>query len=149
MALPTLAVLNTAFDSIFAALNTDPTRGGSRAAVRTLCELAAPLASIYKPAVTLTVTDTTDASLAVAFVTTGQLRVAFGRAVELHDIFQVAGTGDVTDNALGTAKGSAVAAADIFVVTNKVTPAVAYLGNVTSAPLDFSAETGDLFVWPV
>ncbi len=66
----------------------------------------------------LTVTDEQDADLAAFFAAAaGELYVAKGAAIVVGDTFRVAATGDVADNALATAKESAVAANDLFEVT--------------------------------
>jgi len=136
-----MAVTNTAVDSLFAALSASKTRANSRSSLQSLQEVVAGVSAAYKPQVDLVVTDATDATLAAFFVTTGELAVAIAaqnRPLAIGFVFQVGGAGDTTDNALATAKGSAVADGDVFEVTNVAAAAVAYLG--TSATLDFTAE---------
>lgn len=103
----------------------------------------------------ITVTDLTDATITAFLAATGQPAVAKGGvALKAGWRFRVNGTGDTTDNALQTAKGSAPAANDvfevnaagtgvtfiitatpivddIFEVTNVGTPAVIFLRNGT------------------
>ena len=81
-------------------------------------------------------TDAAVAYLGNAAILAGELRGSsgFGRAPAVGDIFQVGGTGDTTDNALQTAKGSAPADGDVFEVTGVTAGSVAikYLGAVAS-----------------
>lgn len=52
-------------------------------------------------------------------------------AIADGDAFRVAGTTDTTDTALATAKGSAVAAGDVF---NRAGAAVAFVGIAANVP---------------
>ncbi len=76
------------------------------------------------------------AYLGNAAILDGELRGSsgFGRAPAVGDTFQVGGTGDTSDNALQTAKGSAPADGDVFELTNVTAGSVAikYLGAVAS-----------------
>jgi len=83
----------------------------------------------FEPNIDMTITDATDADLAAFFDTTGELYIALGRAPAVGDIFQVGGTGDVTDNALATAKGGALADGDLFMVSDIGTEACLYVPN--------------------
>ncbi len=102
--------------------------GGSEAVVFVVTDIAGPSGNIQ-----LTVSDATDANLAAFFVGAGGLIVAKSTAgdvaIAVGDIFKVQGTGDTTDNALATAKGSGVVDEDLFVVTDIGTAAVVYVGN--------------------
>jgi len=139
-----MALLNTAINNVFAALADRKIRPGNRAAVQSMQEMYTALTNAYDIDVNLTVSDATDADLGVFFVTTGGLRVALGRDAAVGDIFSVNGSGDTTDDALEGAKGSAVAATDLFEVTNISTEAVVYLGQV--GDLDFTGEETADFV---
>jgi hypothetical protein len=134
MALPTTTVVEAAVASIFSALAEFKTiHGGNiRAAVHALNEVKAALRQVYAVKVDMTVTDSTDATLAAFFAADGELGVALGRPARPGDVFQVGGTGDTTDNALATAKGSAVADGDIFVITAAGT-GVTYLVDALAA----------------
>lgn len=132
MAIQTAAAVAAAVDTLL-----ESARGVRRpdtpGIVGAIAVAASKVFNLFVPRVTLTVTDAAQANLAAfepilraaAFAVDGQDSVQEG------DVFAVTGTGDTTDNALQTAKGSAVAAGDRFVVTNR-TPAsfaVAFMGN--------------------
>ena len=87
----------------------------------------------------ITVTDTTDATIAALTAATGELGIDIG-AMQVRDgfRFRVLGTGDTTNNALQTAKGSAPAANDVFEVTTSGA-GVTYIGNAATV------ASGDLF----
>lgn len=141
MALPTMASINTAVNDLFAAFSALKSREKSRAGVQSLNEVQEAVRAAYAADVNLTVTDATDATLAAFFASTGELGIAFAATqypLEVGRVFSVNGAGDTTDNALQTAKGSAVAANDVFEITNTGTPAVVYLGTTTT--LDFTDE---------
>lgn len=80
----------------------------------------------------VTINDGEDANLTALFANT--LLPAKGIALAVGDKFQVHGSGDTVDNALQTAKGSAVVADDVFRITNVGAPAVAFEGNLTTTP---------------
>jgi hypothetical protein len=142
MALPTTTVAEAAVQSLFDALAAYKTIHGGviRSAVHALQEVKAALRVVYAPKADFTVTDTADADLTAFFrydgpadADNGELADALGRAPRVGDVFQVAGTGDTTDNALATAKGGAVADNDLFVVSNVETPAVIYLADTLAS----------------
>lgn len=60
------------------------------------------------------------------------MEAAGGFTFENDDEFYVDGTGDTTDTALATAKGSAPAANDLFRVVNRSTSTVTYRGNLVN-----------------
>lgn len=146
MALPTTTVVEAAVASLFAALAEFKTihGGNMRAAVHALNEVKAALRQVYAVKVDMTVTDSTDATFAAFAAATGELGVALGRPARAGDVFQVGGTGDTTDNVLGTAKGAAVADGDVFVV-NAAGTGVTYLVDALDAMA--SDETAD-FTFP-
>jgi hypothetical protein len=161
MALPSVRDLEAAVLVVYNGLATYKAKmPGAREAVRSLQSVGLSLSNIYKsmlstsitigdtddadlqaalvyPQLTMTVTDATDADLATFFAAAGELYVALTRAPAVGDAFKVTGVGDTTDNALQTAKGGAVAANDVFIVSNIGTPAVVYAGN--------DNEIGDAF----
>lgn len=100
--------------------------GGSEAVQYVITDIAGPSGNIQ-----ITVTDEADADLAAFFI--GELiaakTTAGDVAIAVGDIFKVTSAGDTTDNALATAKGSAVADEDLFVVTDISTEAVIFVGN--------------------
>ncbi len=163
MALPTIAVFNTAINAIYDVAANRKTLPGTRYVVGLLQKARAYLITAYAPDVDFVVTDVqdeelntfigsaaalvfdadfavtdvADADLAAFFITTGELATALpGSAAAVGDIFKVQGSGDTTDNALQGAKGSAPANDDYFIVTNIVTEAVVYLGNAAVAFAD-------------
>ena len=143
MSLPTVSLIEAAVTNIFTALNDARDREPQAyQALQSLWEQVVPtLKRIYRDVVEVTITDEADASVAAAIAATGQLGL---RWKALHPtnltfpvgyLFSPAGaTNDFTSNALATAKGGAVAAADIYQVDSGTT--VKYLG--AAAP-DFSA----------
>lgn len=139
MALPTVAVANTAITALFNALSHRKVRPGNRHAVNKLNELAPAVIRAYAPDKTLTITNAADASCTAAFLVGGSVGVAFGRQVVAGDIFKVLGTGDFTGTALTTAKGGAPAANDLFEALSTTT--VGYLG--AAAPSWSAARTED------
>ncbi len=86
----------------------------------------------------ITISDAVDADLVAFFAESGALRAAKGAAIAPGDVFRVGGTGDTTDNALATVKGSGVVANDIFIVTSISTPAVSYVSNDSEAVTIYS-----------
>jgi hypothetical protein len=146
MALPTTTVVEAAVQSLFDALAEFKTihGGNMRAAVGALNEVKAALRQVYAVKVDFTVTDSTDATFAAFAAVTGELGVALGRPARPGDVFQVCGTVDTTDNVLGTAKGSAVADGDIFVV-NAAGTGVTYLVDALASMA--ANETAD-FTFP-
>lgn len=145
MARPTVTNVEAYVAGIYAAFasgNTPLRYAKARAAIHTLNELAAKIVEVYDPNITIDIVDEEDADLGEFFA--GGLRKAKGRPVEVGDVFVVSGSDDTADNALATAKGSAVAAGDLFEVTDVAsgTEAVAYLGS--DLP-DFSDEVTSEF----
>lgn len=137
MAYPTIAVLDTAINNIYAALTQRKYLPRARVAVDSLQGLRQALEEAYVVDQTVAITDTTDASPTAAFLVGGQVGAAFGRACVAGDTFATSGgTADFTDNALGTAKGGAVATGDRFEVLS--TSTVGFLG--TSADVDMTGE---------
>jgi len=144
MALSTVTVIETAVTAIFATLK-DQRDFNPRVeqGLELLLELQRIISPLYVPELDITITDATDAGVAEAIAVDGELGLAWvalsGHTNELTmpvgTVFQVGGTGDVTDDALATAKGGACADGDIFQITGA--DAVTYLG---AAQPDFSDE---------
>lgn len=105
------------------------------------------IARAVNDTIQVTVTDSQDADIdAFIAAAAGELYVAKGSAIAIGDHFKVGGTGDVTDNALATAKGGAVAADDLFNV-NKITSAatVEYKGiHVVAGLAVYSGVAGEV-----
>lgn len=131
MALPTKAVIEAAAASFLAAAVEFTARRPASAAVQKLEALCSAIGALYRVDFNATASG---ANIAALFVV---LAAAKGTALEVGDLFSVAGTGDTTNTVLATAKGSAPAAGNVFVVTNVAAPAVQYVG---SAAVDFSAQ---------
>lgn len=139
MALPTADAVKDAVETLSDVFADDKTRAGTRTGIQKLNELIGVLNRIYGAVTDIAVTDATDADVA-AFIGGGE-----GDALSVGDAFRNTGTGDLTDNALETAKGSALAANDVFVVDSGTS--VAYLGNMdVPRYFDFSGETSGDFV---
>lgn len=141
MAFPSVATVVADVESIYTIFSTFKTKEGTRAGVSVLNELVGILNRLCRVKEDFTVTDATDATLTAFFASSGE-----GAAVVLGDAFRVNGTGDTTDNALATAKGSAVAANDVFI--RSAAAAVVYLGSWASGaePFDFDGEMESDFV---
>lgn len=135
MALASVATIEAGVSGIFTALKDSQQKvRNARAATQALAEAFSVLNDAYKEDVELTITDLTDADAATLLGAGGEVGLALGRAAVAGDIFKVTGTGDTTDNALQTAKGSAPAAGDKFEAATAST--LNYLG----LDFDFSAE---------
>lgn len=126
MAYTAANLVQDALEVIFTALAADKTTSNSKYGVQALQEVANALNSMsgYGGNITdITITDATDAGVSEFIATSGE-----GAALAVLDLFRCAvATTDLTDNALATAKGSAVAANDIFVVDGA--DSVEYLGT--------------------
>lgn len=133
MALASTATVEAGVSGIFNALKDGKAQNG-RAAAQALAETFGALRAAYKEDVELTITDLTDADAATLLGAGGEVGLALGRAAVAGDVFKVTGTGDTTDNALQTAKGSAPAAGDKFEAATAST--LSYIGP----DFDFSAE---------
>ena len=141
MALPTPGAVKAAVETIYAALAEDKTILNARSAVQSFNEITPALNRAYPDVVDVAVVDETDANVAAFIGVGGQ-----GEALGVGDIFRcVNATADLTDNALATAKGSAVAAGDVFSI--ETGSAVAYLGNNAGVVFDFAGATSDDFGW--
>lgn len=146
MALTPTTELEAAVASVFAAIVDAKFRDSTAHSTMELFEEILPrLHRYYRGDLTVTITDSTDASVAAAIAVTGELGLAWAAANQfaltfpVGYTFVVTGTGDFVDNALATAKGSAVAAGDIFQITSGTT--VAYVG--AAAPDFSSVERAD------
>lgn len=135
MALPTIAVISAAVDSLFAALNDRPTKPRARKGVSDLQRLRVAVEEAYASDFSVTITDNSEA-IAAAFLADGEVGLANnGNACVGGEIFTVLGTGDFTaDDLAGTA--GTPAAAERYQVLSAST--VAYLGTATEP--SFSAE---------
>lgn len=88
---------------------------------------------ISLPQYTLAIVDGTFVNLAALYAYLASLRTP-----TTGELFAVLGSGDTTDDALETAKGSAVVANDVFAILNLTTPAVTYVGNLEVDPTTVS-----------
>ena len=135
MALPTIAEASAAVDDLYAIFSHRKERQKNREAVNSLQQLRGAVINAYAADYNVLITDTTDASPTAAFGATGEVGLASaaagkGATAGVGDIFTTSGgTADFTDNALATAKGSAVASGDRFTVLSATT--VGYLGGPT------------------
>lgn len=139
MALPSAELVKAAVEQLVAVFTDDKTLAGTRSAVQTVNELVGILNRLYGTPLDLALTDSADAGVS-EFIGGGE-----GDALAVGDTFRTTvATNDLTDNALATAKGSAVAVGDIYVVSGA--DAVAYLGNNLGRVFDFAGETSADFV---
>ena len=132
MALPVANLVQDAMEVIYSAFAEDKTAAGTRDGVATLSELARSLNDLY-PVVDSTITaDSDDAG--VSEWITANAEVAVGAVLRM-----TVATFDLTDNSLATAKGSAVAVGDIYVIDGA--DSVEYLGNGSGLAFDSSGES--------
>lgn len=122
MALDTVAIVEAGIEDVFDSIQLAKPRGYAQKGLEAIMELQSAFYSSYIPSVVLTITDATDANGAAFFAASGE-----GSEISNGHVFGVLGIGDFTDNALATAKGGAVAAADKFQRTSAT--AVKYLGG--------------------
>jgi len=140
MALPVANLIQAAVEVLVTAPVADKTREGTRALMSDINSLCGKLNRLYSTLVgaDITVTDATDAGVS-EFIGGGE-----GDDYAVGSIFRVLGTGDLTDNAMATAKGSAVASGDVFVIDGA--DSIEYLGaqtdlTVPTHAFDFFGET--------
>ena len=134
MALPNPSLIKTAIENLFAAIAEDPTVEGSREAASNLWALQRNLNVIYPVADVALTADSTDADVAAFLAGDGSGLVVAG------GVFRTTtATFDLTDNALATAKGSAVAINDVYAVTDAGT-GVVFMGADGDRTFDFSGE---------
>lgn len=136
MALPSAELVKAAVETLYAAFAEDKTNATSVSGVQALNELRNKLDPMY-PVVDSTITaDSDDAG--VSEWVTANAEVFVGAVLRM-----TVATFDLTDNALATAKGSAVAVGDIYVISGA--DAVTYLGNNEGHAFDFAGETDQDF----
>lgn len=148
MAISTVATIQTSVAAIFNSLVARKNFVNAQAAVAALSEVAVHLRKAYTYDVAVTLVDGTDATALAAYAATGQIGIAYAAAglavnglAPVGSVFKVlSGTPDFTDDALGTAKGSGVAAGDLFLIATAST--VTYLG--TAVPALTAYQTEDL-----
>ncbi len=132
MALPVANLVQDAVEVIYAAIAENKTLGGARSAAQTLNEMRAFLTSLY-PVVDIVITADSDDADVAAFIA-AEATMAAGVVLRK----QGTAAFDLTDNAFATAKGTALAAGDIFVLDSGTT--VKYLGNGSNTAFDFAGE---------
>ena len=137
MALPVANLVKDAIEVLYAAYADDKTVAGSRDGVETLSELARTLNNLY-PVVDSTITADSDDAGVSEWITAND-EVFVGAVLRM-----TVALFDLTDNALATAKGSAVAVGDIYVIDGA--DSVEYLGNGSGLAFDFAGETRGDFV---
>lgn len=123
MAKPVANLVQDAMEVLYSAFSDDKTDVVSRKGVNLLNEMAGQLNRLYGAVVDIAITDATDAGVSEFIDVTGE-----GAVLAVGSIFRCSNaTNDLTDNALATAKGSAVAEGDVFVVDGA--DSVEYLGT--------------------
>lgn len=133
MALPVANLVQAALETVYAAIAEDKTVGGARSAVQQLNELRAFLTSLY-PVVDIVITaDQDDAGVSEFIAAEATMAVGV--------VLRKQGTAafDLLDDAFATAKGTALAAGDIFILDGA--DSVEYLGNGGNTAFDMSGET--------
>jgi len=137
MALPVANLVKDALEVVYSAFADDKTVIGNRQGVEKLNELQSNLNRLY-PVVDSTITSDSDDAGVSEWITAND-EVFVGAVLRM-----TVDTFDLTDNALATAKGSAVAVGDIYVVDGA--DSVEYLGNNDGVAFDFVGESRSDFV---
>ena len=139
MALPNASLIQTGLQNLYAAFILDKTERGMRTAVNHLSWLTGTLNFLYGVPTNVAITSATDAS-PTAFIATGPDGEGYTAGVTASgDIFRNTGLHDFGDGALLTAKDSALAAGDVFVMSSDT--AVVYLGNNSGIVFDNVGES--------
>ena len=134
MALSNAATIQTALQNLYAAFVVDKTERGMRTAVNHLSWLTGTLNFLYGVPTNIALTADSDDADVAAFV-------AAESTMSAGTIYRcTVATFDFTDNAMGTAKGSAVAVGDVYVITAAGT-GVVYLGNNSGITFDNIGES--------
>lgn len=139
MAIPAANLTVASLEQLFAVFADDKTKVGMRKGVSLINEFVGILNRVYGPVVDVPLTaDSTDADVAAFLAGDASASAALGV------IRVTTATFDLTDNALATAKGSAVAIGDVYTFPNGTT--VVYLGSQTDVTegaraFDFVGET--------
>ena len=134
MALANAALIQTSLQALYAAFANTKTLQGMRTAVNHLSWLTGTLNKLYGVPVNIALTADSDDADVAAFV-------AAESTISAKTIYRcTVATFDFTDNAMGTAKGSAVAVGDVYVVTDAGT-GVVYLGNNSGITFDNVGES--------
>lgn len=138
MTLPVANLVKAAVETIYSAFADDKTAVGTRAGVEALALLSSKLNPLY-PVVDIIITaDDDDAGVSEFIAAESTMAVGV--------VLRKQGTAsyDLLDNAFATAKGSALADNDIFVLDGA--DSVEYLGNNIGFAFDFDGETREDFV---
>ena len=135
MALPNASLIQTAIQNLYLAFVEDKTERGMRTAVNHLSWLTGTLNFLYGVPTNIAMTDAADAGVSEFIDTTGE-----GAVLAVGSVFRTTGgVADLTDDALATAKGSAVATGDVFVISGA--DAAVYLGNNSGIVFDNVGES--------
>ena len=122
---------------IYTALAADKTSEGAKAGVQALNEVAGAFNKMYDVVDSTITADEDDAGVS-------EWITANAEVVEGAILRMTVATYDLTDNALATAKGSAVAVNDLYVISGA--DAVVYLGNnANRIPFPMDSQTSDTF----
>ena len=117
---------------VYTALAADKTSEGAKAGVQSLQEVAGAFNKMYDVVDIALTADSDDAGVSEF--------VAAEATISVGTIYRTTvATYDFTDNAMATAKGSAVAVGDLYVVSGA--DAVVYLGNNDGIPFPMDAQT--------
>lgn len=140
MTLPVANLVKDAIETLYSVASEDKTAIGAAAFIQSLNQLQA-FASRQYPVIPIVITaDDDDAGVSEFIAAEGTMAVGV--------VLEKQGTAsfDLTDDAFATAKGTALAAGDIFVLDGA--DSVEYLGNGTvgeGVALDFIGEQGSDF----
>lgn len=132
MALSSADLVKAGLEAVYAGLAGVKTSPSAKAGVQALNEVATALNKAYSVVEIALTADEDDAG--VSEFVTAEATISVGTVFRL-----LTATYDLTDNAMATAKGSATAIGDIYVISGA--DAVVYLGNNTGIAFDMSGET--------
>lgn len=139
MAYPFANLVKAAVEVLYSVIAEDKTKAGARSAAQSLNELRTFLNRQYP--ITLSIASGNDTYAGISEMIAGEADADQGVAFIKSDATVAF---DVTDGKFLTAKGTALAAGDLFVFSGA--DDVVYLGNNANADaLDFSGETSQDF----
>jgi len=146
MALPVANLTQASLEQLYGVFADDKTLVGTRRGVDVLNELTGLLNRIYSSKVVADITQTDADDAGVSEFITAEATISVG---SVYRKLGAVGTEDLTDNALATAKGSALVIGDVFCIDGA--DSAEYLGtqaDLTKATrtFDFSGETRADFV---
>ena len=149
MALPVANLTQDSLEQLYGVFSDDKTLVGCRQGVDKLNELTGLLNRIYSTVVVADITQTDSDDAGVSEFITAEATISVG---SVYRKLGSAGTEDLTDNVIATAKGSTLVSGDVFVIDGA--DSIKYLGTQLVADVatgdvkafDFSGEKRSDFV---